>query len=164
MIAIKCGDGDRHDVGNTTRGCEWHVRVDNGIEDLLRVTHEIHLVHGEQDVPNAEQRDDASMASSLREQAFSGINEDHRQVGGGRTRRHVPGVLLVARRVGHDEAPGRCGKKPVGDVDGYALLSFGLQAIHQQRKVEARTLGAELARIGFQRPRLIIEDRARIVQ
>jgi hypothetical protein len=70
----------------------------------------------------------------------------------------------MTRRVGDDEAPRRGGKEAVGDVDGDALLSLGLQAIDQERKVEARPLRAELARISFQGSRLVFEDRARIVQ
>jgi 3-oxo-5alpha-steroid 4-dehydrogenase len=43
------------------------------------------------------------VAAGLRENAFAGIDQDDRDIGGGRARHHIAGVLFVARRVGDDE-------------------------------------------------------------
>ena len=92
------------------------------------------------------------MAAGLGQYAFAGVNQDHRQPGGRGSRCHVAGVLLVARRVGHDEAAAIRGEKAVGHVNGDALFAFGLQAIHQQREINPFALGAVTLRFGFQRP------------
>jgi hypothetical protein len=43
--------------------------------------------------------------------------------------------LFVARRIGDDEGAPRRGEIAVGNVDGDALLTFGLEAIDQQREI-----------------------------
>ena len=77
------------------------------LEDLLRPADEVHLVDGDDDVPDAEQRDDEAVAPRLLQDAVAGVDQDDRQVAVRRAGRHVARVLLVARAVGDDELAAR---------------------------------------------------------
>ena len=77
---------------------------------------------------------------------------------------HVARVLLVSRRVGHDELAGLGREEPVGDVDGDALFAFGGEAIDQEREVELAALCADLLRVGFERGEVVLEDELGLVQ
>ena len=49
-------------------------------------------------------------------------------------------------------------EEPVRHVDGDALLTLRLQAIDEQRQIEALALRAIAGRFAFERVQLIIED------
>jgi len=70
----------------------------------------------------------------------------------------------MARCIDDDEFAARRGEEAVGNVDGYFLLAFGGEAVQQQRKIELAALGAELARVAFERVKLILEQLLRFVQ
>ena len=84
----------------------------------------------------AQQADNKTVPARLGEHTLTGINHHHRQVTCGSTRRHVSGVLLMARAIGNDELSLVGGEIPIGHINGYALLPFGSQAIHQQGKIQ----------------------------
>ena len=67
---------------------------------------------------------------------FCGVDQEHGEVGGRGAGRHVARVLLVAGRVGDDEAAPVGGEVAVGDVDGDALLALGVEAVDEQREVD----------------------------
>jgi len=98
----------------------------DGVEAFATPVDEVHLVDGEDEVANPEEGDDAGVAAGLREDALAGVDEEDGEVGGACAGRHVPGVLLVSGRVGDDEFAFVGAEVPVGDVDGDALLAFGL--------------------------------------
>ena len=83
-----------------------------------------------------------AVAAGLGLHAVTGVDQDHRQAGGGGAGGHVAGVLLVARRVGDDELALVGGEEAIGDIDGDALLPLGLQAVDQQRQVDLIAGGA----------------------
>ena len=85
---------------------------------------------------DAQQRQNEAMAPCLLEHALARIDQHQSKVGIGRARRHVAGILLMAGRVGDDKLALVGREKPIGHVDGDALLAFGGQPIHQQRKVD----------------------------
>src|SRR5215831_4862274 len=75
-------------------------------------------------MPRPEGRDDADVPPSLAGQSVGGTDEEERKISRRGAGRHVAGVLLVPRRVGHYE-PAPCrGEEPVGDVDGDLLLAL----------------------------------------
>ncbi len=113
------------------------VAVDDRGEAVFAVAHQVHLVDREHDAADAHQRHDGAVPKGLRQQALGGVDQDDREVGGRGARRHVARVLLVARRVGDDEAPPRRREIAVADVDGDALLAFRLQAVDQAREIGA---------------------------
>ena len=70
---------------------------------LLRPVHQVHLVDAQDHVTHAEQAGEERMPARLADDAVAGVDEDEREVRGGRAGDHVPGVLLVAGSVGDDE-------------------------------------------------------------
>ena len=98
------------------------------------------------------------MAMNLREQPFARVDEHDSKVGVGRARRHVAGVLLVARRVGDDERAPRCREVAIGDVDRDTLLMLGFEPVDQERVVDIVSGRAEFFRIPFERCELVVED------
>src|SRR3954467_12081448 len=102
------------------------------------------------------------MPARLREQPFARIDQDHGRFGSARAGDHVARVLLVSRRVGDDEFAARGGEVAVGYIDGDALLTLGLQAVGDERKIH-RGLAPAL-RGALHRGELIFEDGAAVVQ
>ena len=156
------------DTGMNVRSCtsSFMAKARNSLLDLLEAllapVDEVHLVDAEHEVRDAEQRREERVASRLLEHALAGVDEDQREVGGGRAGDHVARVLDVPRGVGDDELPLGRGEVAVGDVDGDALLALGAEAVGEQRQV--RVLVAALARGALHRLELVLEDRLRVVE
>ena len=112
------------------------------------VIHHVHLVHGDDEVLDTEQGSDEGVAAGLRQHAVARVDEYDRQVGAGRAGRHVPGVLFVARGVGHDEFPPGGREIAVGHVYGDALLPLGFEAVQQQGQVGRFVLAGQLPERG----------------
>ena len=115
---------------------EGGVVGDDTVVGGLAVIDQVHLVHGHDDVGNADQLGQVAVAAGLGEDAFACVDQDDGDVGGGGGGHHVAGVLLVAGRVGNDVLAGAGGEVTVGDVDGDALFALGLQAVGEQRQVD----------------------------
>ena len=112
-------------------------------EPALLEGDEVHLVDGEDQVTNAQQRADEGVPFGLGQHALARIDQDHRQAairGGGR---HVAGVLLVPRRIGDHERPLWCRKEPVRHIDRYPLLPLVFEPVQQQREIEGFSGRAE---------------------
>ena len=77
------------------------------------------------------QRHEVAVASGLSENALSGIDQDHCEVGRRSARHHVAGVLLVAGGICHDELAVLGREETKGDIDGDALLALGGEAINE---------------------------------
>ena len=58
---------------------------------------QVHLVHREHEVPDAEQAGDARVAAGLGQHALARVDQHQGEVGVGGAGRHVAGILLVAR-------------------------------------------------------------------
>ena len=84
-------------------GGKRRVVADDAVEGVLLETDQIDLVHGDDDVTDAEQRADEGMPPGLDQHALARIDQDDGELGVRGAGRHVAGVLLVARRVGDDE-------------------------------------------------------------
>ena len=104
------------------------------------------------------------MTAGLVEHAFTRVDQQDRQIAGGRAGGHIAGVLLVPRGVGDDKFAFFRREVAIGHVDGDALLALGLQAIHQQRQVQFFALGAVTLAVVVQRRELIFIDLTGIVQ
>ncbi len=118
---------------------EWRSEglevVGNRVEARLAEIDEIHLVDGEREPADAEQRDDAGMPPRLGEHAGARVDQEHGEVAIRGAGRHVARVLNVPRRIGDDELAARGREIAVGHVDGDLLLAFRLQPIDEQREV-----------------------------
>ena len=104
------------------------------------------------------------MTAGLVEHALARIDQQDRQVAGGRAGGHIARVLLVPRGVGDDKFALFGREVAIGHVDGDALLALSLQAVHQQRQVQLFALGAVTLAVVVQRRELVFIDLARIVQ
>lgn len=98
------------------------------------------------------------MAPRLGLDAIARIDHQNGRVGVRGTGHHIAGVLLVPRGIGDDELALIGGEKPVGDVDGNALLALGGQAVDQQCQIELVALGTEFFRLGFDRGQLVFKQ------
>ena len=152
------GQGDGRDRGEGERPGEALVVVDDVTEALAGEADEVHLVHGQDDVLDAEQRADVAVAPCLREDALAGVEENHRRVRGGSARRHVARVLLVPGRVGDDEGAALGAEEAVGDVDGDALLALGLEPVDQEGEIEVAAGRAVLAAVTLEGRELVVRD------
>ena len=162
VVTVEGRDRDERDIRDLEPGRPVGQLVDDVVEDLLVVADEVHLVHAEDQVRDPQQRRDVGVAPGLLADALARIHEHDRQVGGRGAGDHVPGVLLVAGRVGDDELAPRSGEVPVGDVDRDPLLALGSQPVSEQRQVQvavAAALGGQLDVL-----ELVLEDRLGVVK
>jgi hypothetical protein len=104
------------------------------------------------------------VTTGLIEHAFARVDQQDRQVAGGRAGGHIAGVLLVPRGVGDNKFALLGREVAIGDVDGDALLALSLQAVHQQRQIQFFALGTVTLAVVMQRRELIFVNLAGIVQ
>ena len=78
---------------------------DDPVENVLGVVDEVHLVHGQHDVRDPQQRGDGGVPLGLLDDAGTRVDQDDRDIGGRRPGDGVAGVLHVAGSVGQDEGP-----------------------------------------------------------
>ena len=104
------------------------------------------------------------MPAGLRQQALARVHQHDGEVGGGGAGRHVARVLLVPGAIGDDETAPVGAEVAVGDINGDALLAFGVQAIHQQRIVDRLALCAMTLAVALERGQLVVEQVAALVQ
>ncbi|MNY03300.1 hypothetical protein D3C86_1359120 [compost metagenome] len=139
-----------------------------GVADTLKrrwiVRDQIDLVHRQNDVANAEQSDNAAVARRLGRHALDRIHQHDRCVAGRGAGGHVARILLMPRRISDDEAATRRRHIAIGNVDGDALLALGLQPVQQQGVIQVGPIGAEPARVAFQRRQLVLRHLARLEQ
>ncbi len=104
------------------------------------------------------------MTTGLGLDAFTSVDQDHRQVAVGGTGGHVAGVLLVPWAVGNDEFAFVGAEITVGNVDGDTLFTLGLQTIHQQGQVEFAVGGVEFLGVFFNGGQLVFKNQLGVVQ
>ena len=119
---------------------------------------EVDFIDGDDHVPDSEQRADERMPPRLDQDALASVNQHDCELGVRGAGCHVAGVLLMARRIGHDEGAPRGGKETVGDVNGDALLTLGLQSVDQKREIDILAGRAVARGILDQARHLVVED------
>ena len=164
IVAVAGGDRQRDQRAEAKRLGEFPVVGFDLAKHALAVVDEVDLVDRKHDMADAEQRNDDRMAMRLREQSLARVDQHDREIGVGRAGRHVAGELLVAGRVGDDERALFGGEIAIGDVDGDALLAFGLEPVDQKRIVDRLACRAELLRVALERGKLVVEDELLLVQ
>ena len=129
---------------------------------FLVPVHEIHLVHGDDEVRDAEQGGEVGVPAALFDDAIARVHKHDGEVRGRSARDHVAGVLHVAGRVGDDELAARRGEVAIGDVDGNALLALGAQAVGEVGQVDSA--GAGDVGGAFERLELVLHEVFRVVK
>src|SRR5262249_4833408 len=104
---------------------------------LLPKVHEIHFVDRHDEMTNSQQVRNEGVPARLCHHAVSCIDENHRQIAVAGAGDKISRVLFVAWRVRDDEFSLCRRKVAICDVNGDALFALGLQAICQQRKIDA---------------------------
>ena len=105
IIALQGGQGQKADIAQLQPGGKGRVVGHDGVKHLLAVADEVHLIDRHNDVLDAEQRGDKTVATGLGQHAMARIDQNNGQVTGRRPGRHIARVLLVAGRVGDNEFP-----------------------------------------------------------
>ena len=123
---MKRRDRNEVQIGNLKSLHELTIVSNDLIESLFAVVHTVHLVDGQQNVFDAQQRSNKAVTFCLFHHAvaFTSVDQNHCQVSGRCTRCHVPSVLNVAGRIRDDEFSFGRRKVSIGDIDGNALLDF----------------------------------------
>ena len=164
VVAFERRDRQEVEVGELQPRSEGSVVSADLLEDSLVVADDVHLVDGDDDMPDPQERDDEAVAARLREDSVTGVDEDDGQIGRRSPRRHVARVLLVAGGVGDDELALVGGEVAVGDVDRDSLLPLILEAVGEQRQIDL-VAGRAVARgIPGDRRELVLIDHLRFVE
>ncbi len=165
VVALEGRDWNRGHPLELQRLGEAREVGGDGVEARLVEIDEVHLVDGERDLADAEQRQDAGVTPGLSEHPAARIDQQHGEIAIRRSRRHVARVLHVPWRIGDDELPPRRREIAIGDVDGDLLLALGLESVDEEREIERAArprAGALLVLLGgFE---LVLVDQRRIVQ
>ena len=151
IVAIARRHRDRFDRRKAETGRKIAILGADPFENLLVVADQIQLVHGKRDMADSEQRGDDGVSAGLPQNTPAGIHKNDGEIGSRGAGRHVARILLMPRRIGDDELALRSGEEAVCDVDGDALLPFGLQTVDQEREVDVGAVGAVFPGILFQR-------------
>lgn len=128
VVTAHAGDGDGERCRQTGGFCEGEVVGDDGVEGVLRLGHDVHLGHGQDDVAHAQQGDDMAVPPRLGQHALARVDQDQGGVGGRGAGGDVAPVLLMSRRIGADEQVARRREVAIGRVDGDALFALGQKA------------------------------------
>ena len=164
VVAILGRKRDIGDVGEAQRGQDRLIVALDRLETLLGEIDEIHLVDGDHHRLDADQRGDEGVAPRLGQDALARIDQDHRELGLGSSRRHIARILLVARRIGDDEGAIAGREIAIGDIDGDALFALGRKPVDEKSEIQIAPRRAELLRILFERLHLVVEDRIGLVE
>ena len=108
---------------------------------FLAPVDEIHLVHADDEVGDAQHRSEAGVAAALFGDSIARVHQHDGEVRGGCARDHVARVLHVAGGVGDDELAARRREVAIGNVDGDALLALGAQTIGEVGEVDDTAAG-----------------------
>ncbi len=163
IVAIQAGYRDGGGI-QPQRGGKGGEIGGNAAEAGFIMVHQVHLVHRQHHMADAQQRGDGGVAARLGQQPGAGIHQHDggiRRAGAGD---HVAGVMLMAGAICQNEARGGRGEKAIGDIDGDALFAFGGQPIHQQGKIQRLALRADAPAVCRQRIQLVGHHRLGIKQ
>jgi hypothetical protein len=164
VVTLERGHRDAADAVQADLRGEGAVRVLDRRERRAGVADEVHLVDGEHNVADPEQRHQVTVPSRLGQDALACVDEKDRGIGGGGARHHVAGVLFVTGRVGDDEAAPVGGEESVRNVDRDALLPLGDQTVQEECEVEVAALRAHLPRVRLQGRQLIFQQQVGVVE
>ena len=103
----------------------------NPLKDLLGEIHQIHFIHCEYNVLNAQKRSNVGMTLCLGENPLAGIHQNDRDIGRRGAGHHITCVLLVPRRISDNKLATIRVKKPVSNIDRDTLFTFSCETINE---------------------------------
>ena len=163
VVALEGREGEAVDIGYAERGDELAIVLHDFVKHLLVEVHQVHFVHSQCHVLDAEQRAEIGVAARLRNDARAGIYEDNGEVGRRAARNHVARILLVSRGVGDDKLTLVGREVAIRHVDGDALLALGFQPVEQQGVVNLACAGiAHALRVALQGRELVFVEFFRV--
>src|SRR5262247_1935753 len=131
-VALERRDRNMDDIAKMEAGGKPIQFFADIAEYIARIAHQVHLVHCYYQMRNAHQARDIGVAARLRDHSVACVDENHGQIGSGRSGQHVARVLLVARCVGDDKLAFGRGKIAISNVDRNALLPLRHKPIGEQ--------------------------------
>ncbi len=134
--ALQRADGEERDAREVEALGEGRELLAHGLEDRRVEPDEVHLVHADREVRDAEERGDVRVPPALLEHAEPRVDEHDRDRRRRRAGDHVARVLHVPGRVGDDELAALGREIPVRDVNRDALLALGREAVGDERQVD----------------------------
>ena len=162
VVALQRADRDEFDILDVEARQELFELGADLVEAVLAPADEVHLVDGDDQVRDAQERGEAGVAAALLDDPGARVHQHDGEVRGGGAGDHVARVLDVPGGVGDDEFAARCGEVAVGDVDGDALLALGAQAIGEVGEIDlpaAGDVGGALERL-----ELVLHQRLGVVE
>ena len=158
VIAIQRAHRNKFHV---TKRAELWQKILNLVADFqkpfLAPIHQVHFVDGDDEVRDAEQRGDVSVAACLLDDARARVHQHDGEVRRRSARNHVARVLDVTWRVGDDELAARRSKITISNVNRDTLLSFCAQTVGEIRQIDLSAAGD--VRAAFKRLDLIFHQR-----
>ena len=165
VVALEGGEGEAMNIGDAERGDKCAIVLHDFVKHLLVEVHQVHFVHSQCHVLDAEQRAEIGVAARLRDHARAGVHENNGEVGGRAARNHVARILLVSRSVGDDKLALVGREVAICHVDGDALLALGFQTVEQQGVVNLACAGiAHALGVALQGRELVFVEFFRVKQ
>ncbi len=153
VVAIAARDGNERGGIHADARKERAVFGLDALEVRAVVADEVHLVHQDREVPNAQHRHHVAVPARVLLDAFVGVDDQERGFGAGRAGDHVLQELDVAGRVDDDVVASARLEEHARGVDRDALRAFVLQRVEQEGVFErlrrARAQRLDLLELSF---------------
>jgi len=163
VVAVQRADGNElHVLEDIETGQKILDFVPDFEEPFFAPLDEVHFVHRDDEVRNAEQGGEVGVATALLDDAVARVHQHDGEVGRGGAGDHVARVLHVAGCVRDDELAARRGEIAIGDVDGDALLALGAQAVGEVGEVDRAAAGDVSG--AFERFELVLHQVFRVIE
>ena len=164
IVALECRYWDCRKHVDTNLTCKFCEVIHYLIKDGLIIIDQIHFIHRQYNILYTYQLYQVAVPARLGKNALTGINQDNCQICSRCSCHHIAGELFMTWSISHNKLTlFRC-KEAVGDVDGYALLSFRSKTIDKQSKINFFPLCSYFSAIGFQLIQLILEDHLTFIE
>ena len=137
---VHAGDGGhRHELPRADRADPLQKRAVLGLdllEVVLVVLDQVHLVHADDHLPDAEHRQDVAVAAAVLAHALLGVDHQHGRLGARGARDHVLQELDVPGGVDDDVVARLALEEAARGVDGDPLVLLVGERVQQERVLE----------------------------
>ena len=131
VIAFQSRQGNRSNRSNIQSLRQHLILLENIFKNGLVVIDQIHFIHCQHNVFDAQQTDDITVSACLCQQAFAGIDKHYSDIGRRSASRHITGVLFMPGAIGNDKFAPLSIEITIRHINGDALLTLGFKTIEQ---------------------------------